>query len=72
MRPELFAVTIWSMQRMKTKFWFQVFRTVLVVVACGTLASCASDPAGSAPIAYHTVGPGNLRMMPLYPPLPTN
>jgi hypothetical protein len=70
MRPYLPGVTNLSMQRMKTKFMLLAFRALLVAVVSGTLASCASDPAFS-PTPRHTVGPAGLRMMPLYPPLPT-
>jgi hypothetical protein len=59
--------------RMKTKITFWMSRVLLVAVTSGLLASCASTGGYSAnpPPVRHTVGPAGLRMMPLYPPLPT-
>ncbi|QIF04926.1 hypothetical protein [Roseimicrobium sp. ORNL1] len=58
---------------MKTKLTFCAGRALLVLVTCGTLASCASTGGYSSlpPTPRHTLGPAGLRMMPLYPPLPT-
>jgi hypothetical protein len=71
MRPQLFVATILSVHRMKTKFTLpELFRALLVLVASGLLASCAADPV-MTPTPRHTLGPAGLRMMPLYPPLPT-
>ncbi|WP_147263645.1 hypothetical protein [Roseimicrobium gellanilyticum] len=60
---------------MKTKITFWATRSLLVVVASGTLASCAStgnySSSAPPPPVRHTLGPAGLRMMPLYPPLPT-
>ncbi|HSI65191.1 MAG TPA: hypothetical protein VLE43_18835 [Candidatus Saccharimonadia bacterium] len=58
---------------MKSKISLRVVRTLLATMISGMVVSCAGTDTSRPPppTPRHTVGPPGLRMMPLYPPLPT-
>ena len=59
------------MHRMKSKILPWVCRALIVTMTSGMVVSCAGTDTTLPPTPRHPVGPPGLRMVPLYPPLPT-